>query len=505
LSKTSPIDNNLSDERYAFLELEPADSALLIGAASPGLARFVSRHFRRLTLTHWDKGRLKRLAPLIPGKVETLLVKPGELTPAVEPFDMILSLWSAQYLGEAETLADRLWQSLKPSGCLLLVESADRPMNEAQSATRAMQTQTLTLAAEAGWSIHPPVSSDRWREIVRSGGFSSIRLRVFTEPGLLADPEEWESEREAISAAREALPADKHGLPDSLERAMTSPGCATPPFFLLSAVKVARESTVFTTRASIPAGVEPAVQPEMPETLALITPLPTPSESKTATPEPAATVDAPRLIRKLQVEGMGKLRDRELFAIAWAGGSEAAGLALARRLFDEYGAGAIAAETNPGRLAEELSLPLEDACRIVALFALGRRCTLPSAGEPPRIRSAEEAFGLLQDLGQLKKEHLRGLYLNIQNRLVRDEVISIGTLTSAVVQPRDVFAPALECAAGSVILAHNHPSGDPKPSPQDIALTQQLAQAGAILGIELLDHLIIAGERFVSMKREGYL
>lgn len=501
MSKLSNIDDSLSDERYAFLEIEPADSALVVGVASPGLTRFVTQHFRRLTLAHWDAGRLKRLARLGAGKIETLHIKPGELPLASEAFDAALTLWATPYLGEAEGLVERLWQGLKPNGRLLVVETADRPMSEAQSATRAMLSQALNLAAEAGWSIQPPVSPDRWREVLRGGGFGNIRLRVFTEPGLLADTEEWESEREAVSAAKEALPAEKKGLMETLGRTSASPECATPPFYLLTAVKLAREiPAVLPNRGVI---TESAPEPQKSETP--ISVAPPPSVVVEPTSELRLEDDAPRLIRKLQVEGVGKLRDRELFAIAWAGGDENSGLALARRLFDEYGAAPLAAEINPGRLAAELSLPLEEACRIVALFALSRRCSQPANGEAPRIRSAEEAYGLLQDMGQLKKEHLRGLYLNIQNRLIRDEVISIGTLTSAVVQPRDVFAPALECVAGSLILAHNHPSGDLKPSPQDIALTQQLAQAGAILGIELLDHLIIAGERFVSMKREGYL
>ena len=99
----------------------------------------------------------------------------------------------------------------------------------------------------------------------------------------------------------------------------------------------------------------------------------------------------------------------------------------------------------------------------------------------------------------LPKEHLRGLYLNSHNRVIRDEVISIGTINSNMIHPREVFRPAIESNAAAVILAHNHPSGEVTPSEEDIEITKQLVQAGKIMGISLLDHVIITKDAFASI------
>jgi DNA repair protein RadC len=99
----------------------------------------------------------------------------------------------------------------------------------------------------------------------------------------------------------------------------------------------------------------------------------------------------------------------------------------------------------------------------------------------------------------LPKEHLRGLYLDTHYQLIHDEVISIGSLTSNIIHPREVFRPALEYSASAVILAHNHPSGVAKPSEADILITRQIVEAGKILGISLLDHVIVTKTKFESV------
>jgi len=102
-------------------------------------------------------------------------------------------------------------------------------------------------------------------------------------------------------------------------------------------------------------------------------------------------------------------------------------------------------------------------------------------------------------MGRLPKEHLRGLYLNSHNRVIRDEIVSIGTINASIIHPREVFRPAIECGAVAFILAHNHPSGEAMPSDEDIKVTKQLVKAGEILGITLLDHLIITKNKFNSI------
>lgn len=203
---------------------------------------------------------------------------------------------------------------------------------------------------------------------------------------------------------------------------------------------------------------------------------------------------------KLAQSGPGELSVAELVAVVWGVGSKAEDvLAMARRTVHEYGERSIANEHNPQRMADTVDIPLTKACQIVAAFELGRRFHATSAGRPIHIRNAQQAFQYLKNMGFLQKEQLRGLYLNSRHRVIHDEVISVGSLTSNVVHPREVFQPAVERGAVAIIIAHNHPSGSLRPTLADVHVTQQLQAAGEVLGIELLDHLIVAGDKYVSV------
>jgi DNA repair protein RadC len=102
-------------------------------------------------------------------------------------------------------------------------------------------------------------------------------------------------------------------------------------------------------------------------------------------------------------------------------------------------------------------------------------------------------------MGHLQKEQLRGIYLNSRYEVVHEEIISVGSLTANIVHPREVFQPALEYSAVAVIVAHNHPSGSLEPTEDDMLATEQLSAAGKVLGIDLLDHLVIAGDTYTSL------
>lgn len=139
---------------------------------------------------------------------------------------------------------------------------------------------------------------------------------------------------------------------------------------------------------------------------------------------------------------------------------------------------------------------------VVAAVELGRRLVKPRG---PLVTTPEEAYRLLYDMAGFRKEHFRALYLDSRRRVLASETVSIGTLTASLVHPREVFHPAIERSAHSLVVAHNHPSGDPEPSAEDLALTRRLRQAGDILGIELTDHLIIGRDCYVSLKELGFL
>lgn len=198
--------------------------------------------------------------------------------------------------------------------------------------------------------------------------------------------------------------------------------------------------------------------------------------------------------------GPGNLSVAELVSILWGVGSRKEDvLAMARRTLKEYGEKAISNELSPQRLAESADIPLAKACQVIAGFELGRRFYATQAGRPAQVRNAKQAYQYLKDIGSSQKEQLRGLYLNSRYQVIYDEIISVGTLTSNIVHPREVFRPALERGAVAVIIAHNHPSGRIEPTLADISITEQLLAAGDVLGIELLDHLVITSTKYTSV------
>jgi len=211
------------------------------------------------------------------------------------------------------------------------------------------------------------------------------------------------------------------------------------------------------------------------------------------------TEEKPR--ERLMSQGPEALSVKELLAVVLGVGTVKEDvLEMANRLIREYGEKSILAEKDAKHLAFEMNVPIVKACVIVACGELGRRFYDRNQSNFATIRSAKDAYEYLQDMRNLPKEHLRGLYLNSRNHIIRDEVISIGTINTNIVHPREVFRPAIESNASAIVLAHNHPSGEATPSSEDIEITKQIIQAGKILGISLLDHIIITKDEFVSIK-----
>ena len=146
------------------------------------------------------------------------------------------------------------------------------------------------------------------------------------------------------------------------------------------------------------------------------------------------------------------------------------------------------------------------AGRLLAAFELGARCAREVRPPAPRIREPEDVFRLFGDrLRDLQVEEFRLLALDSQSQVLRDVLVTRGLLNSSLVHPREVFRPAIAEAAAGIIVVHNHPSGDPTPSAEDRAATKQLVSAGQLLDIPVYDHVIIAGDRFVSFATAGLL
>lgn len=154
-------------------------------------------------------------------------------------------------------------------------------------------------------------------------------------------------------------------------------------------------------------------------------------------------------------------------------------------------------------LAHVLKVPAKKRTAFVAAVELANR-------EKPKALNAElsdprQAYQLLIDMRNQAKEHFVALYLNARNRLIHRETVSIGTLTASLVHPREVFSTAVKVSAAGMIVAHNHPSGDARPSPEDRAATRRLERAGRIIGIPMLDHIIVSENGYYSFREDGGL
>lgn len=145
------------------------------------------------------------------------------------------------------------------------------------------------------------------------------------------------------------------------------------------------------------------------------------------------------------------------------------------------------------------------AVLLLAAIELGRRLASKEGEQRYTIRSPEDAANfLMQDMTSLQQEHFVVLFLNVKNQILHKKTIFVGSLNASIVHPREIFREAVKRSAASIICAHNHPSGVPTPSPEDIDVTTRLYEAGKIVGVDLLDHVIIGDHQFISMKEKGY-
>lgn len=205
---------------------------------------------------------------------------------------------------------------------------------------------------------------------------------------------------------------------------------------------------------------------------------------------------------KLIERGVENLKDFELLAILLRTGRKGKTvLEVSREILKKYPIKKLL-KLNYREISKIKGIGSAKACEILASFELTKRALEIEDGILPKINSAKEAVAQLQELRKMKKEHFVALYLNARNELVYKETVSIGILNASLIHPREVFKPAIDKLAVSVIIAHNHPSGDTKPSEDDIEITKRLKKAGEILGVEVLDHIIITENSCFSFESE---
>ncbi len=162
------------------------------------------------------------------------------------------------------------------------------------------------------------------------------------------------------------------------------------------------------------------------------------------------------------------------------------------------------ARAEPAELQRTPGIGPARAAAVFAALALGRRVAVEPAREEERIRGPADVFARLGPLlRDRRQEEFWVFYLDTQNRALLERCITVGLLNSSLVHPREVFAPAISGGVAALILAHNHPSGDPEPSPEDIAVTRQLVESGRLLGIPVRDHVVLGERAYVSLAERG--
>ncbi|WP_128895986.1 RadC family protein [Longirhabdus pacifica] len=215
--------------------------------------------------------------------------------------------------------------------------------------------------------------------------------------------------------------------------------------------------------------------------------------------------DRPRE-RMLQF-GSEVLSNAELVAILLRSGtvSESA-IHVAQRLLNECGDLQRLADMSVKEITQTKGIGNAKALQIKAAVELGRRLSKSRMQHKIAINAPEDAANyVMEDLRYLKKEHFVCLFLDIKHRIIAEETLSIGSLNASIVHPREIFKAAIQKSSAAIICVHNHPSGDPTPSPEDVEITHRLKDAGEILGIHVLDHIIIGDGQFYSLNAEGLL
>ncbi len=209
---------------------------------------------------------------------------------------------------------------------------------------------------------------------------------------------------------------------------------------------------------------------------------------------------------RLQRFGAEALSAQEILALILGRGIAGESVMVtAQRLLAQFGSLKGIAGASLEELSTVRGIGVAKASQIRAAFELANRLEGGSEGaDKPVVKTPEDVAGLVQGrLRGKKREHFLALLLDTRNQLIKVAEISVGSLDSSIVHPREVFKEAVSASAASVIFVHNHPSGDPEASEDDIKLTKRLAEAGEIMGIGVLDHIIIGDKKRLSLKREG--
>lgn len=215
--------------------------------------------------------------------------------------------------------------------------------------------------------------------------------------------------------------------------------------------------------------------------------------------------DRPR--ERLLASGVGALSSAELLAVLLRTGTRQSSVGdLAGRLLATFGSLRALSQAHPAELAREPGIGPAKASAVLAAFELGRRLQSAPPARRVSIRTPADIAALLgPQMRHLDREHFRAVLLNTRHEVLDVIGVAIGGLDHAPIHPREVFKGAVRSSAAAVVLVHNHPSGNPDPSADDLRITGRLQEAGRVVGIEVLDHVIIGDGRYVSLRERGGL
>lgn len=214
---------------------------------------------------------------------------------------------------------------------------------------------------------------------------------------------------------------------------------------------------------------------------------------------------AERPRERLQHQGSEALSNSELLAIILGSGTKGKSvLQLSQELLAKFGGLEHLADATIEELCEVKGLGNAKAIQIRAVVTLASRLSQKERGIKIKIDHPQSAYHLLKDeLESEKKEVFKVLLLDVKGYVISQQLISVGTLSRSLIHPREVFYPAIRHKAASIILAHNHPSGDPTPSQEDFDVTAKLVEVGKVMGIPVRDHLIIGDNQYISLRQRG--
>jgi DNA repair protein RadC len=213
--------------------------------------------------------------------------------------------------------------------------------------------------------------------------------------------------------------------------------------------------------------------------------------------------DRPR--ERLYHNGASELSLQELLAVVLGKGTkDASALALAYRLLERFGDIVSLGRTSLDDLKKIPGIGFVRACQLVAAFEIGKRFARDPGIQGASIHGPEDIAGIFMDeMKHLDREHFKAALLNTKNQILKVVTVSIGSLNASIVHPREILKPAISASAASIVLVHNHPTGDPAPSREDVEFTRRFAKCGDLIGIRLLDHVIIGAGRYRSLKETG--